>query len=103
MTASEWVAIGAAAIVVVFALFLLSWPFWAAWERERGRRRNPSGIRPGGAGAGMMGVVDEVFHPNARNAQLIWQAQQELPAPAPDSDKGWDELQRGRIRIELDG
>lgn len=32
---------------------------------------------------GMVGIADELFHPGAHQANLIWVAQTELPAPSP--------------------
>lgn len=85
-------------IMVLVIGFLLAYPRWAKWERARNRR---NGTRRT-VTAGMVGGIDEVFHPNAHQAALRWEAQQELPAPAPDSDKNRPDLVAGRVVIDLD-
>jgi len=90
----EWVLVG---IVVFYTVFFLVYPRWAKWERERNRR---NGTRRT-VTSGMVGTLDEVFHPNAHQAQLIWEAQQELSVPAPDSDKNRPDLESGRVVIDL--
>ena len=91
------VAFALVGIAVVFIVFLLVYPRWAKWERERNRR---NGTRRT-VTSGMVGGIDEVFHPNAHQAQLIWEAQQELPVPAPDSDKNRPDLEAGTVVIDL--
>ena len=48
-----------------------------------------------------MAYAVAAIHPNAYWAQLIWEAQQELPVPAPDSDKSRPDLESGRVVIDL--
>ncbi|RZU65070.1 hypothetical protein EV379_1390 [Microterricola gilva] len=84
-------------LLVVAGLLLagfLLWPLLAPpmLAAERARRRKS-------VGSGMLGVVDEVFRPQAHDAHLVWEAQQELPAPAPLPGDG--PLASGRIRITL--
>lgn len=86
-------------IAILFVGFLFAYPRWARWERERNRR---NGTRRT-VTSGMVGTLDEVFHPNAHAAQLLWEAQQELPVPAPDSDKNRPDLDSGRVVIDLGG
>jgi hypothetical protein len=65
-------------------------------------RRHPEHRGPGtGASAGLVGSVDDVFHPEAHAAQLALDAQQRWvePAPTPDGDRGIRD--DGRIRITL--
>lgn len=59
------------------------------------RRRWEKGIAGGGLGS----ALDAVWRPTAEDARAQWDAQVELPAPAPSpGDKGLDD---GRIVIEL--
>ncbi|MEP6481683.1 MAG: hypothetical protein ABJA94_06710 [Rhodoglobus sp.] len=84
-------------IAVLFVAFLFFYPSWSKWERERNRvngtRRTVT--------SGMVSGIDELFHPNAHQAQLVWEAQQEMPVPAPDSDKNRPDLDAGRVTIDL--
>ena len=91
----EWIFIGG---LCFWIAFFLAFPSWRKWEIERERRRNPK-TAPVGA---LVAPFDEVFHPHAYVANLEWQAQQEVPAPAPDSDGSRPDLASGRIRISLD-
>jgi hypothetical protein len=59
------------------------------------RRRWEKGMAGGGLGS----ALDAVWRPSAEDAHAQWEAQVELPAPAPSTgDKGLDE---GRIVIDL--
>jgi hypothetical protein len=76
-----------AAIASVFAL--------APLIHRDTRRRWEEGVGGGGLGS----ALDAVWRPSAEDAHAQWEAQVELPAPAPSpGDKGLDE---GRIIIEL--
>ena len=85
-------------ITALFIGYLLAYPRWARWERERNRRNGTRRTMT----SGMVGTLDEVFHPNAHQSQLAWEVQQELPVPAPDSDKNRPDLDSGRVVIDLD-
>lgn len=52
--------------------------------------------------SGALGGIDEVFHPSGYNARTEWDAQQEIPEPAPTPDKGPGVIEGGRITIALD-
>jgi len=54
-------------------------------------------------GGGLMGAgFDEVFHPDAKEARLIWEIQAELPAPAAIAeDPPRFDPDAGRITIML--
>ena len=53
-------------------------------------------------GGGFMGAAfDEVFHPDAKEARLIWEAQTELPAPAPSPGDPPFDPESGRITLML--
>jgi hypothetical protein len=59
------------------------------------RRRWEKGISGGGLGS----ALDAVWRPSAEDAHAQWEAQVDMPAPAPSpGDKGLDE---GRIVIDL--
>ena len=84
-----WFAMALLGVFVVpFAIWFLSIPWIVTAEKRRQARSVQSGL---------LGSIDEVFHPQAHNAHLIWEAQLELPAPAPTPGDG--ELSSGRIRI----
>ncbi|SDS68820.1 hypothetical protein [Microterricola viridarii] len=80
----------AGVLLAGFLLWPLLGPRLAASERKRRRRS---------AGGGMLGVVDEVFRPQTHEAHLVWEAQQELPAPAPLPGDG--PIGAGPVRIAL--
>ncbi len=54
-------------------------------------------------GGGFMGAgFDEVFHPNAKEARIIWEIRTELPAPAAIAeDPPAFDPEQGRITIML--
>lgn len=54
------------------------------------------------SGGGLIAPFDEVFHPTAYTANLIWEAEQSTPAPAPNADGTRPDLASGRITIHLD-
>jgi hypothetical protein len=58
----------------------------------------------GGAGAGIMGGVDEVFAPTRHEAQQELDRQSSMPAPAPVPGDGDKDIFKsdGKIRIDLD-
>ncbi|GAA1940245.1 hypothetical protein GCM10009775_35190 [Microbacterium aoyamense] len=69
----------------------------AASTRHRQRSRDPRATSSGG----LLGF-DELFHPTAHDARLQWEAEQELPAPAPSPDRGPGVIEeRRRIVIEI--
>ena len=82
--------------VVVFAVLLLAWPVWFKLETRAKRRKNP-GYNP----PNVMGILDELYHPDAHQASQIQEVQRELPAPAPTP--GDKDLDRGRVTIDLGG
>jgi len=49
----------------------------------------------------MGAAFDEVFHPDAKEARLIWEAQTELPAPAPAPGDPPFDIESGRITLML--
>ena len=88
-----------AGIVVLAIIFPLAYPRWRRWEIARERKKNPR-KRPSG---GLIAPFDEVFHPTAYTANLIWEAETTLPAPAPNADGNRPDLANGRINIQLTG
>lgn len=63
------------------------------------RRYKKSGKRPSGGAAGAFAVMDEIFHPSARETRIVMEEQAEARAPMPSADdKPFDE---NRILITL--
>lgn len=90
----EWIILGG---LVFWVAFFFVFPRWRRWEIERDRRRAPR-TAPVGA---LVAPFDEVFHPHAYFANLEWDAQRELPIPAPDADGLRPDLDSGRISISV--
>ena len=88
-----------AGIVVLFVIYPFAYPRWRRWEIARERRKNPRKVPSGG----LIAPFDEVFHPTAYTANLIWEAEQSIPAPAPNADGNRSDLADGRITIQLNG
>lgn len=86
---------GWATIALILAAPLsLLWGVLAPGERRRRLDEPPSG-------GGLLGM-DELFHPAAYNARLIWVAEQIIPVPAPTPDKGPGVIEAGsRITIDV--
>ncbi|CAO1654110.1 hypothetical protein I6E81_07590 [Salinibacterium sp. NG22] len=86
--------IGVAVVVLPFL-----WPLWRKWEISRERETSPRKRMSGG----FIAPFDEVFHPTAYSAHLLWEAEQSIPAPAPDSDddNALPDLADGRIVIHV--
>lgn len=58
-----------------------------------------SGDRSALSSGGLLGF-DELFHPTAYDARIQWEAEQEIPAPAPTPDRGPGVIEYGsRITI----
>jgi hypothetical protein len=85
------------AVLVLMLVYLFVYSRWRKWEIARERKRKP---RKAAAG-GLIAPFDEVFHPTAYTASLIWEAEQSIPAPAPNADGGRLDLASGRITIDL--
>lgn len=84
-----WPAIGVAGAFVVGWIAALPAIVRAA-RRRRGRTVT----------GGILGIVDEIWHPDAASTTPIREAQVERPAPAPSP--GDRELTSGRMRIDVD-
>jgi hypothetical protein len=66
------------------------------------RRRQRAGDHGAPSSAGLLGF-DELFHPSAHNARIVWEAEQAIPAPAPTPDTGPGVIEAGgRITIEVE-
>ncbi|MEV8241936.1 hypothetical protein AB0O90_16955 [Microbacterium testaceum] len=76
-------------------------PFvFAAVAYAVGRRQRRAGASPVSSG-GLLGF-DELFHPAAHDARIVWEAEQEIPLPAPTPDRGPGVIEAGgRITIEV--
>lgn len=80
-------------LILFFGSFFI-WMLCMPWfiHRERNSQHQQ-------AKAGVIGVVDEVFHPEAHEAHIVWEAQKEVPAPAPLA--GDKLFPSGRITLDL--
>jgi hypothetical protein len=83
-----------AGIMLVLIAFFFGLPFYLHRHPEH---RSASG----GKASGMLGIGDELFHPDAYAARLALDEQQRLvePAPTPDGDKGIGT--DGKVHIDL--
>lgn len=65
------------------------------------RRRQRLGDHDAPSSAGLLGF-DDLFHPSAHNARVIWEPEQVIPVPAPTPDKGPGVIEAGsRITIDV--
>lgn len=88
--------LGWGAIVVVLAI-----PIVFGMVGIATRRRHHAGDAAAPSSAGLLGF-DELFHPSAHSARIAWEAEQEIPAPAPTPDRGPGVIEGGsRIVIEV--
>lgn len=62
---------------------------------------SPGGPSSGGPSSGGLLGFDELFQPSAASARVAWEAEQQLPAPAPTPDRGPGVIEGGR-RIVID-
>jgi len=91
----DWVIAGGVALVLVLLGVLAQ---RRGWIDLTGRRAG----RGGHAVGGVMGGVDEVFHPTRHEAQAELDRQSSLPAPAPiPGDGPTTDAYSGRVRIDL--
>ena len=80
---------------------VLAIPIVFAWVGFSMRRRQKVDAQSQPSSGGLLGF-DELFHPSAHNARIVWEAEQEIPVPAPTPDKGPGIIVAGRrIVIEL--
>ena len=70
-----WIVAGA---VLLTLAFLFSYPSWQRWETRRKRLKDPRYTPPR-----IMGIVDELYHPDAHATQQIVEAEYKAPAKAP--------------------
>jgi hypothetical protein len=64
--------------IILLALSMFFWPRMFRWDTRRKRARDPRYVPPR-----VMGVFDEVFHPDAHAASQIQEAERVIPSPAP--------------------
>ncbi|GAA1845414.1 hypothetical protein ACFQZV_10005 [Microbacterium koreense] len=64
------------------------------------RRRSKADGVPQPSSGGLLGF-DELFHPSAHSARIVWEAEQEITVPAPTPDKGPGVIE-AHIRIVLE-
>ena len=90
--------IGWLIIAAALALALTGAALAPRLKRDNLRRQLEGG---GGSFAGVGVGFDAVWRPSAEESRAAWEAQVELPAPAPSpGDKG--RMEDGRIVIEVD-
>jgi len=88
------------------SIMLIAGPIAAAiavgvWVRL-GTPRSERGATLRRQGGGFLGAgFDEVFHPDAKAARQVWEAETELPAPAPSPGDPPADLDHGRITLML--
>ncbi|BDU10249.1 hypothetical protein AINA4_01700 [Aurantimicrobium sp. INA4] len=77
--------------VIALVIFVISYPAQ--------RRYKKLGKKPSGGAAGAFAVMDELFHPSAREPRIVAEEQAEARAPMPSADdKPFDD---NRIVITL--
>ncbi|MDH6410475.1 hypothetical protein M2114_001415 [Aurantimicrobium minutum] len=77
--------------VIALVIFVISYPAQ--------RRNKKLGKKPSGGAAGAFAVMDELFHPSARESRIVAEEQAEARAPMPSADdKPFDD---NRIVITL--
>ncbi len=93
----EWVIFGGVVLALVPLGIVAQRKGWIDMTGKNAKGR-------GGAGAGIMGGVDEVFAPTRHEAQQELDRQSSLPAPAPVPGDGDKDIFKsdGKIRIDLD-
>jgi hypothetical protein len=93
----EWLIFGGVVLVLVPLGIFAQHKGWIDMTGKNARGR-------GGAGAGLMGGVDEIFAPMKYETQRELDRQSSLPAPAPVPGDGDKDIftSDGRIRIHLD-
>jgi hypothetical protein len=93
----EWLIFAGVALVVIALGVFAQRKGWIDMTGKHATGR-------GGAGAGIMGGVDEVFAPTRHEAQQELDRQSSLPAPAPVPGDGDKDIFKsgGKIRIDLD-
>jgi hypothetical protein len=89
----------AAGIMWTFLALLFSLPFLLLGVHIDAKRRQRTG-QPAPASGGLLGF-DELFHPSAHQARLVWETEVELPAPAPTPGDGPGVIQGRRIVIDV--
>jgi len=91
-------AIGWLIVVAAIGIAVAGAALGPRLKRDNLRRQLEGG---GGSFAGVGVGFDAVWRPSAEDARADWEAQVELPAPAPSpGDKG--RMEDGRIVIEVD-
>ena len=93
----DWLIFASVAVVVVALGVFAQRKGWIDMTGKHAGGR-------GGAGAGIMGGVDEIFAPTRHEAQQELDRQSSLPAPAPVPGDGHKDIftSDGKIRIDLD-
>ena len=70
-----WIVAGA---VLLTLAFLFAYPSWQRWETAKKRQTDPRYTPPR-----VMGIIDELYHPDAHATRQITEDQREMPAEAP--------------------
>jgi len=79
-------------IAILLGGSLVAWLVTLPWTIKDTRQQQRDGTT-----SGVIGSVDEAFHPEAFQAALIWEAENRAPAPSPTS--GDDLFPEGKIRL----
>lgn len=90
-----------AVIMWTFLALLFALPFTLFGAYLDARRRSRRGEQ-GPTSGGLLGF-DELFHPAAHEAPLVWETEVELPAPAPTPGDGPGVIRGRRIVIDVGG
>ena len=71
----EWIVAGA---VLLTLAFLFAYPSWQRWETAKKRQTDPRYTPPR-----VMGIIDELYHPDAHATRQIVEDERKAPAKAP--------------------
>lgn len=81
-------------IAVVAGVLLTAALIALPWVMPKWRQRHSASLQ-----YGAIEVLDEIYRPNGHEMKREWEAQTELPAPAPDAgDKTFPD---GKVTIQL--
>jgi hypothetical protein len=88
----DWLIFGGVLVALIPLAVLAQRKGWIDLSAKNGTRSS---------GASPLGIVDEVFHPSAYEAQIEQDRQTSMPAPAPIPGDGDRDVYKGNVRIDL--